>query len=172
MRGATFERTRRRAPVRVSIHAPVRGATSPWWRRTPIRRCFNPRARAGRDARTWTVIAALSSFQSTRPCGARHSDSAFAESHCCVSIHAPVRGATLLRPRCRVGSIVSIHAPVRGATGWRLPPVSWTNQFQSTRPCGARHTPTSHRRPQLLVSIHAPVRGATVYMFIPELFRG
>ena len=54
-----------------------------------------------------------------------------------VSIHAPVRGATLaviLEGRARV---VSIHAPVRGATvgiscSRGLP------LFQSTPPCGGR----------------------------------
>ena len=55
-----------------------------------------------------------------------------------VSIHAPVKGATLLL-FCVFGRrIVSIHAPVKGAT-------------------------QSHprRRLRALVSIHAPVKGAT-----------
>ena len=56
-----------------------------------------------------------------------------------VSIHAPVRGATLVKAEMDVVAvIVSIHAPVRGATG-----------------------PVEHQRPSVLVSIHAPVRGAT-----------
>ena len=55
-----------------------------------------------------------------------------------VSIHAPVRGATLLRDDVVPDNMVSIHAPVRGAT--------WS-RFMAT---------VVDR-----VSIHAPVRGAT-----------
>ncbi len=56
----------------VSIHAPVRGATSG----------TNP-------ANPYTV------FQSTRPCGARRPAPCSAGRVHAVSIHAPVRGATL-----------------------------------------------------------------------------
>ena len=60
-----------------------------------------------------------------------------------VSIHAPVRGATLTSspPTRLVGpTTVSIHAPVRGAT--------------ANEPCGDFTL-------AIVVSIHAPVRGAT-----------
>ena len=33
-----------------------------------------------------------------------------------VSIHAPVKGATFVRPAATAGVDVSIHAPVKGAT--------------------------------------------------------
>ena len=55
-----------------------------------------------------------------------------------ISIHAPVKGATLA---CRVDmtqATISIHAPVKGATAPLLFPI----QYQ-------------------LISIHAPVKGAT-----------
>ena len=55
-----------------------------------------------------------------------------------VSIHAPVRGATIFHLHHIGKEEVSIHAPVRGATN---------TQFGLTGPA--------------LVSIHAPVRGAT-----------
>ncbi len=57
-------------------------------------RCFNPRARAGRDAEN--ICRRHLSFE--------------------VSIHAPVRGATHLTFNDAAHEIVSIHAPVRGAT--------------------------------------------------------
>ncbi len=121
----------------VSIHAPVRGATT-----KPA------------SASRWTV------FQSTRPCGARPPQPGRRRPAAQVSIHAPVRGATVQGdPPRPEGRPVSIHAPVRGATGHRLdlddlivvsihaPVRGATNrvgervgriEFQSTRPCGAR----------------------------------
>src|SRR5690606_33721615 len=56
-----------------------------------------------------------------------------------VSIHAPVKGATLDHHGLRGGEGVSIHAPVKGATAFR---------------------PSLSRQRQ--VSIHAPVKGATL----------
>jgi len=55
--------------------------------------CFNPRAREGRDPE-----------QGDRKEG------------WFVSIHAPVKGATPVRPVILRGVRVSIHAPVKGAT--------------------------------------------------------
>ena len=121
----------------VSIHAPIRGATTivlpditfeefqstrPYGGATLLEcRCsklwgFNPRAHTGRDKEYPDLIPF------TR-----------------VSIHAPIRGATKLsrlwmisfgfNPRAHTGRddlvfgsmtafIVSIHAPIRGATSW------------------------------------------------------
>ena len=109
-------------------------------RQTVISDCFNPRARTGRDIPSWPAADTLLG----------------------VSIHAPVRGATLsdiqLDPP---DQLVSIHAPVRGATRYRASGCSSSEQFQSTRPYGARRRwPVLHSR-AMTVSIHAPVRGAT-----------
>ena len=101
-----------------------------------------------------------------------------------VSIHAPVKGATVrtmlttpeslgFNPRTRKGCdlfllplqhftiVVSIHAPVKGATKqWRpvLLPFSSFNP-RTRKGCDLRQT-LSHRQ-RLRVSIHAPVKGAT-----------
>ena len=79
---------------RVSIHAPVWGATS------------------------HTRLAGVSSiwFQSTRPCGARHHLHDGGDQQRPVSIHAPVWGATGCQPALLLERDVSIHAPVWGAT--------------------------------------------------------
>ncbi len=58
----------------------------------------------------------------------------------CVSIHAPVKGATKFFPWVIEFALVSIHAPVKGATGNKLTQI-----------------------PHVSVSIHAPVKGATPY---------
>ncbi len=97
-------------------------------------------------------------FQSTRPCGARLSERRPRARSSHVSIHAPLRGATVHAPRQGDRIPVSIHAPLRGATiielmlGWKLmvsihaplrgaitPQNRCDFVFQSTRPCGARH---------------------------------
>ena len=52
---------------RVSIHAPVRGATRKSYGCMDTGKSFNPRAREGRDARERLQVASSSLFQSTRP---------------------------------------------------------------------------------------------------------
>ena len=54
-----------------------------------------------------------------------------------VSIHAPARGATASNAAHNATAEVSIHAPARGATK-ALVSLFLSNQFQSTRPRGAR----------------------------------
>ena len=144
--------------------------------------CFNPRARAGRDA-------------------ARKTDGGERK----VSIHAPARGATSCSQDRLTVPPRSIHAPARGATTLPLAqsfPLVWfqstrprgarrriaaprprAGRFQSTRPRGARQYPVAQEgqgpsfqstRPRgarlareggvakrTVVSIHAPARGAT-----------
>ena len=124
---------------------------------------FDPRSRAGSDPRRHL----------RRPCRAE------------VSIRAPARGATLLRPRDinRIEA-VSIRAPARGATCFMRSLSCRVPQFRSALPRGERPDLTSiaipgdkvfrsalprgerpwgcalpQRRPG--VSIRAPARGAT-----------
>ena len=137
--------------------------------------CFNPRARAGRDVVTIDANAKTCGFQSTRPRGARRHvclnsrgmyvfqstrprgarpvrSPASTPARLIVSIHAPARGATVVRlagpvrrrcfnPRARAGrdgdflgvrvmsEYVSIHAPARGATGRTVPIPSTHSRF-------------------------------------------
>ena len=136
MWGATVTHGSDKFSLKVSIHAPVWGATSKT--RSPrIRTRFNPRTRVGCDSDGWAQGATLPQFQSTHPCGVRQHDAIL----------------------CRVGRTVSIHAPVWGATGRYM---RWRNtvMFQSTHPCGVRRA-TSTITPEQRVSIHAPVWGAT-----------
>ena len=116
VRGATdIDRVLRECLIRVSIHAPVRGATR-WCSgpRVPLS-CFNPRARAGRDAVNSPVVVDDASFQSTRPCGAR------------PYVRRIFRYICRFNPRARAGRDVLVNRDALiGIT------------FQSTRPCGAR----------------------------------
>ena len=105
---------------------------------------------------------AFALFQFTRPRGARLAAFVRLKSAAVVSIHAPARGATGNPARHCVHRPVSIHAPARGATRPSPPsPPSWRRvsihapargatsrtdvlraelqEFQFTRPRGARH---------------------------------
>ena len=125
---------------RVSIHAPVWGATPPAIIATPAAR-----------------------FQSTPPYGGRHkSDRSFARAH--VSIHAPVWGATVLVVLQHRREPVSIHAPVWGATHTGQVPFG-LSLFQSTPPYGGRLQSFGDTF-LAVVSIHAPVWGATCHSIL------
>ena len=168
--------------VRVSIHAPARGATR-IARRPCIRRTrFNPRAREGRDTALPDHVPDEALFQSTRPRGARHA-TAGAKKPWRVSIHAPARGATSFRmrrasgdrgfnPRAREGrdstrarctrSSASFQSTrPRGARPDRVAEFCRVVGFQSTRPRGARRRIDDRGVQSRVVSIHAPARGAT-----------
>ena len=59
---------------------------------------------------------------------------------CCVSIHAPTRGATLtINNMDKLFTWVSIHAPTRGATQPQTARRQFVVVFQSTHPHGVRH---------------------------------
>ena len=82
---------------KISIHAPVLGATNITATRRRTMQYFNPRTRAGCD---------LGSFEEL------HKDFLNA-----ISIHAPVLGATGYAPHAPLLPFgISIHAPVLGAT--------------------------------------------------------
>ena len=85
---------------------------------------------------TWDRCGA---FQSTHPCGVRLQVLAGLDLRLAVSIHAPLRGATLCQTRQR-----------RPRSG-----------FQSTHPCGVRRSGLWAPGLLQVVSIHAPLRGAT-----------
>jgi len=124
----------------VSIHAPLRGATTRLAFFFLLFLGFNPRTPAGCDSIGITLMQSTKMFQSTHPCGVR-----------------PASLASFL-----ASSRVSIHAPLRGATaggGGRL--ADW-HKFQSTHPCGVRLCRREQGCVPHAVSIHAPLRGATV----------
>ncbi len=100
-------------------------------------------------------------FQSTRPRGARLTNTSGNGIVDVVSIHAPARGATVaafgqakstqgFNPRARAG---------RDYRGIVRQPFIFT--FQSTRPRGARLSFINDSFLITIVSIHAPARGAT-----------
>ena len=164
---------------------------------------FNPRAHTGRDGVRRRCTMQKFQFQSTRPYGARPADLQVVgksekgfnpRAHTgrdilgykrwkviCVSIHAPIRGATTYILFATAGIVfqstrpygarqvknMSIRSIRRfqstrpyGARPAMMYRQSKAPVFQSTRPYGARHT-TVFITPPIDVSIHAPIRGAT-----------
>ncbi|KFJ10953.1 hypothetical protein DR66_1530 [Delftia acidovorans] len=186
----------------VSIHAPARGATvdidflgKPHMFQSTRPHGARPKPVSYHGGSVWfqstrphgarpmppLVIDMASKFQSTRPHGARRFCSGAACAIREVSIHAPARGATPLLTHAGGQDDVSIHAPARGATT-RTRRAALQQEFQSTRPHGARPSPAlrstschrfnprartgrdverCQRRHVCAVSIHAPARGAT-----------
>ena len=138
----------------VSIHAPVKEATSlrSCYPRKPV--SFNPRPREGGDKRLRGAGARIECFN-PRPreggdyegIGYQHDETVSIHAPVKeatklnigsiiglpVSIHAPVKEATHIPARCGPGYVVSIHAPVKEATG-HLARVMTRSQFQSTPP--------------------------------------
>ena len=145
--------------LRVSIHAPARGATRTIRRvKSQVCTCFNPRPRAGGDGVNRRPSSLYWRFNPRPRAGG---DALHLHGSCAmiVSIHAPARGAT------------------RAARRWGL-----KSRFQSTPPRGGRRNALDCRskwlrfnpRPRAggdarcaielrrrRVSIHAPARGAT-----------
>ena len=80
-----------------------------------------------------------------------------------ISIHAPVKGATLHGSQLRHGHDISIHAPVKGATD--------SHQLGQHLPAISIHAPVKGatsievgRLNHVGISIHAPVKGATGFL--------
>ena len=150
---------------RVSIRAPVRGATSEK-RRTASGRRTRVSIRAPVRGATPTQVLnqiGLIAFQSAPPCGGRQCYEHEKECCDCEFQSAPPCGGRLNLCRGACMPTVSIRAPVRGATGDRPAPTGSTS-FQSAPPCGGRlgSAPGPGRDRVIdVVSIRAPVRGAT-----------
>ncbi len=153
VRGATSAIQTQRTLGGVSIHAPVRGATHVI-ACVEQRLLFQSTRPCGARPRSTGASAMALWFQSTRPCGARPDQPA-------AALHPRADG---FNPRARAGrdgagvgqhrgaEPVSIHAPVRGATT-RCGRSATKATFQSTRPCGARPSlPAKGRMPSVFQS--------------------
>ena len=166
-RGATHRHPRKREAAAVSIHAPARGATSARSFCVEHSSFQSTRPRGARRL-VFREEEYWDKFQSTRPRGARRTETRQPRSGAVFQSTRP-RGARPGRrwqgPRMEP---VSIHAPARGATVSNVYTVT-TDVFQSTRPRGARLVTPMSSSFWDTVSIHAPARGAT---FLHDLCLG
>ncbi len=146
--------------AKVSIHAPTWGATLNKQRNTDLRQGFNPRAHVGRDMSSVLKSSSPAVFQSTRPRGARQSQSQSRAHRSSFNPRAHVGRDSFLRskncpqlcfnPRAHVGRDYTVLSLFMSHC-----------MFQSTRPRGARLDVKRLTECFLLVSIHAPTWGAT-----------
>ena len=171
-----------RKRIRISTHAPLRGATIP--RNVPdnTRTDFYSRPSARGDLLVPKEEARSQNFYS-RPSarGDSRGDKAFVRDE--ISTHAPLRGATwyrwmmlikkvafLLTPLCEGrleisgdnGNLIHIstHAPLRGATVFaaKLTPMLPISTHAPLRGATYRKKRSGYKRE---ISTHAPLRGAT-----------
>ncbi len=106
----------------------------------PCKRCFNPRAPAGRDLRCRRCPRGGCGFNPRAPAGRDLSSLLEGEGEG-VSIHAPLRGATP-SPAPQVVPIAGFNPRAPAGRDFRHPAAEGdVLQFQSTRPCGARLKP-------------------------------
>ena len=100
----------------ISIHAPVKGATSVIASDRVTFTNFNPRSREGSDKLIELFEEAIYDFN---PRSREGSDKPAWFKACQIndiSIHAPVKGATNVSSVFGASYMISIHAPVKGAT--------------------------------------------------------
>ena len=123
----------------VSIHAPLKGATSP----------LSP------------LLSKVQGFNSRTPKGCDQHLRGYRGEPSGVSIHAPLKGATAFRMTTQAFSPVSIHAPLKGATPREGESRVCNMGFNSRTPKGCDGASGSRQREER-VSIHAPLKGATL----------
>ena len=146
--------------IRISIHAPTRGATryrGGYYRSTFD---FNPRTHEGCDDFARLCVAPISNFNPRTHEGCDDiTDFLLILRE--ISIHAPTRGATSAIP---LTPSVSIRFQSTHPRGVRLIRPSFARHsvaFQSTHPRGVRRVLELHIDEPREISIHAPTRGAT-----------
>ena len=137
-RGATLALGFNNLRPSVSIHAPTRGATTFCLSALLRQNSFNPRTHTGCDSMILSTGICAVEFQSTHPHGVRLKTKYKNKKEQKVSIHAPTRGATF----CINHKIIRIlcfnprtHTGC-DATGKLLQVLHQT--FQSTHPHGVR----------------------------------
>ncbi len=148
-RGATLPWFSGIRPVVISIHAPTRGATGSPCKSSRHPGHFNPRAHAGRDV-------ANPQYRSHRPYFNPR-------AHAGRDLNENERPCNFL--------LISIHAPTRGATSSICHRVITNNNFNPRAHAGRDADKMRHLRWEY-ISIHAPTRGATRFcdLFCPAVF--
>ncbi len=81
----------------------------------------------------------LKTVRTTHPRGVRQDEQGRRVLHAGISIHAPARGATVLKDSVLEASAISIHAPARGATSIVLKYLYTTYNFNPRTREGCDH---------------------------------
>ena len=116
MKGATNGGVNINQELIISIHAPMKGATSATNKTATVYPDFNPRTHEGcdTDLRGNTIDGKNFNPRTHEGCDcAWHPRVLFQQ---CISIHAPMKGATKKGYLAVAARCISIHAPMKGAT--------------------------------------------------------
>ena len=139
-RGATFILSRSASKVKISIHAPARGAT----------------------VRSSSLRIGFEKFQSTLPRGERPHPLSLLQAYLPDFNPRSREGSDRDQDLMIVSFVISIHAPARGATGSGTHSLSTSNNFNPRSREGSDSLAVVQVIISALISIHAPARGATV----------
>ena len=144
--------------MKISIHAPTRGATVP---RALTSRSTIFQSTLPREERPFRPPAHAGS-QNFNPRSHERSDGRKNQGRykLHISIHAPTRGATKNVLKSPVKALISIHAPTRGATTICFGLVLFIDISIHAPTRGATFFPLALPF-KVCISIHAPTRGAT-----------
>ena len=124
---------------RISIHAPLRGATS--------------------ASKTLVILAAISIHAPLRGATLERPVHSGKQNNN-FNPRSPAGSDVPVGFKVGADGSISIHAPLRGATGQRRRQPGH-HPFQSTLPCGERREGRLADDAARRISIHAPLRGAT-----------
>ena len=146
---------------------------------------FYPRTPAGCDPNATLHQITKLLFLSTHPCRVRHFTYIFPSPKLGISIHAPLRGATIRQVLSTLIIVVFLSAHPCGVRLLTSPTAKsilnfyprtpagcdliftglllLTSVFLSTHPCGVRLAAETFDKSAKAISIHAPLRGATWY---------
>ena len=139
-RGATLLQTFQGLVDRISIHAPTRGATLCCGVDDCFTIDFNPRSHEGSDISFINIRRDLYTISIHAPTRGATLSSTSQTANVLISIHAPTRGATIINVTDPSIFLISIHAPTRGATVTGIFE-HFPHGFQSTLPRGERRAP-------------------------------
>ena len=143
--------------LRVSTHAPARGAT-PCLQAARSPSSFNSRPRAGGDGDTGKFTKHHVSFNSRPRAGGDPLHNGNALEYC-VSTHAPARGATLLSEKLYAFRCFNSRPRAGGDCEGELEET--TKDCFNSRPRAGGDTSCNGWQRYRKVSTHAPARGAT-----------
>ena len=138
-RGATNKIDKLTAAITISIHAPARGATLRLDKLMFFCMHFNPRSRKGSDTFGTLYHSRRRKFQSTLPQGERQPPYTVYDRDGAFQSTLPQGERQHQYTISFMFIHISIHAPARGATTWSVAGAE-AGEFQSTLPQGERRS--------------------------------
>ena len=173
VKGATVGFDDGRFALAISIHAPVKGATRVFacWRITLDVISIHAPVKGATTGLGLLAAGSVHFNPRTRE-GCDSGDQIRWEIADGISIHAPVKGATILLAVLTYRGSISIHAPVKGATTELYTPRHSPQDFNPRTREGCDSMPSITPEEYWSISIHAPVKGATHTKRLKTLLQG